>query len=164
MTTPTADPGPPGSARRRPVLAVCPGRQPHRITDAEQVRTDAMILDHEDGVAAGPSPTPPHGRRSGSVTTGVTPESAPTRSPLALPRSVLCQRAVGVSGRRSSAYMASILALISAVLIALVRLSVRGADTEIVGVEGVAMRILPSSLCGGAAVSGCVVFSNHAHM
>nr|EJJ01434.1 putative membrane protein [Rhodococcus sp. JVH1] len=69
-----------------------------------------------------------------------------------------------MSGRRSSAYIASILALISAVLIALVRLSVLGADTEIVGVEGVAMRILPSSLCGGAAVSGRVVFSNHAHM
>jgi hypothetical protein len=42
--------------------------------------------------------------------------------------------------------MASILALISAVLIVLGRRSVRGVDTEIVGFVGVAMRSLPSSL------------------
>ncbi|WP_186301307.1 hypothetical protein [Rhodococcus sp. WB9] len=62
--------------------------------------------------------------------------------------------------------MASILALISAVLIVLGRRSVRGVDTEIVGFVGVAMGNLPSSLfLGGAAVSGRVgVVSNHAHM
>jgi hypothetical protein len=60
--------------------------------------------------------------------------------------------------------MASILALISAVLIALGRLCVRGVDTEIVGVEGVAMRILPSSLLLGRRRERSRSFSNHAHM
>lgn len=58
-----------------------------------------------------------------------------------------------MSGRRSSAYMASILALISAVLITSRRLRVLGVDTKVVGIEGVAMGILPSCGCGAAAAA-----------
>ncbi|MEN0136645.1 MAG: hypothetical protein AAGC80_15940 [Rhodococcus sp. (in: high G+C Gram-positive bacteria)] len=61
--------------------------------------------------------------------------------------------------------MASILALISAVLIALGRRSVRGMDAEIVvGVEGIAMRILPSSSWMWAVASGREVLYATTHM